>query len=150
MLGEAVIVYFLADGQVDFHNLSVTSKNFKHGRLRIGVRDEAKLLADYGDCGQQFAVPFSARCRLLSMKMAKLQRATLDLKMGSLRTTQMLLRYGMMRWRSPKPVSRAGADREAHEVIAQDLLAGQLTVKTEQSPDHHFQRRCSAGRDGTG
>ena len=46
---------------------------------QIGVRDEAKLLADYGDCGK----PVCCNTHLsemppVSMKMAKLQRATLD------------------------------------------------------------------------
>ena len=46
---------------------------------QIGVRDEAKLLADYGDCG----VPVCCNTHLVqmppvSMKMAKLQKATLD------------------------------------------------------------------------
>ncbi len=45
----------------------------------IGVRDEARLLADYGDCGK----PVCCNTHLqdmppVSMKMAKLQKATLD------------------------------------------------------------------------
>ena len=46
---------------------------------QIGVRDEAKLLADYGDCG----CPVCCNTHLVqmppvSMRMAKLQKATLD------------------------------------------------------------------------
>jgi cell fate regulator YaaT (PSP1 superfamily) len=46
---------------------------------QIGVRDEAKLLADYGDCG----LPICCATHLskmppVSMKMAKVQKATLD------------------------------------------------------------------------
>ena len=46
---------------------------------QIGVRDEAKLLADYGDCGK----PVCCNTHLsemppVSMRMAKLQKATLD------------------------------------------------------------------------
>ena len=46
---------------------------------QIGVRDEAKLLADYGDCGK----PVCCNTHLsemppVSMKMAKMQKATLD------------------------------------------------------------------------
>ena len=46
---------------------------------QIGVRDEAKLLADYGDCGK----PVCCNTHLnemppVSMKMAKIQKATLD------------------------------------------------------------------------
>ena len=46
---------------------------------QIGVRDEARLLADFGDCGK----PVCCNNHLVqmppvSMKMAKLQKATLD------------------------------------------------------------------------
>ncbi len=46
---------------------------------QIGSRDEAKLLADYGDCGK----PVCCNTHLsemppVSMKMAKVQKATLD------------------------------------------------------------------------
>ena len=46
---------------------------------QIGVRDEAKLMADYGDCGK----PVCCNTHLsqmppISMKMAKIQKSTLD------------------------------------------------------------------------
>jgi cell fate regulator YaaT (PSP1 superfamily) len=46
---------------------------------QIGVRDEAKLLADYGDCG----LPVCCNSHLVvmppvSMRMAKLQKSSLD------------------------------------------------------------------------
>src|SRR6202022_343644 len=46
---------------------------------QIGVRDEAKLLADYGDCGK----PVCCNTHLsemppVSMRMAKIQKTTLD------------------------------------------------------------------------
>src|SRR5437667_10431857 len=46
---------------------------------QIGVRDEAKLLADYGDCGK----PVCCNTHMsvmppVSMRMAKLQESTLD------------------------------------------------------------------------
>ena len=46
---------------------------------QIGARDEAKALADYGDCGK----PVCCNTHLssmppVSMRMAKLQKATLD------------------------------------------------------------------------
>ena len=46
---------------------------------QIGVRDEAKLLADYGDCGKAVCCnTHLAEMPPVSMKMAKLQKATLD------------------------------------------------------------------------
>lgn len=80
--GERIIVYYLADGRVDFRELVKRLAAEFHTRIemrQIGVRDEAKLLADYGDCGQ----PVCCNSHLVtippvSMKMAKLQKATLD------------------------------------------------------------------------
>ena len=80
--GERVVIYYLAEGRVDFRDLvKILAKEFQTRieMRQIGVRDEAKLLADYGDCGK----PVCCNTHLsemppVSMKMAKLQRATLD------------------------------------------------------------------------
>jgi cell fate regulator YaaT (PSP1 superfamily) len=80
--GERVIVYYLAENRVDFRELVRLLAAEFQTRIemrQIGVRDEAKLLADYGDCG----VPVCCNTHLVqmppvSMKMAKLQKATLD------------------------------------------------------------------------
>ncbi|MBN1590171.1 MAG: signal peptidase [Pirellulales bacterium] len=80
--GERIIVYYLADGRVDFRELVRMLAGEFQTRIemrQIGVRDEAKLMADYGDCGQ----PVCCNNHLtemppVSMKMAKLQKATLD------------------------------------------------------------------------
>ena len=80
--GERVVVYYLAEDRVDFRELvKALAKEFQTRieMRQIGVRDEAKLLADYGDCGK----PVCCNTHLsemppVSMKMAKLQRATLD------------------------------------------------------------------------
>ncbi len=79
---ERLVFYYLAENRVDFRELvKALAKSF-HTRIemrQIGVRDEAKLLADYGDCGK----PVCCNTHLkemppVSMKMAKLQKATLD------------------------------------------------------------------------
>ncbi len=80
--GERVIVYYLAEDRVDFRELVRQLASELQTRIemkQIGVRDEAKLLADYGDCGK----PVCCNTHLshmppVSMKMAKLQKATLD------------------------------------------------------------------------
>ncbi|MCX7700108.1 MAG: signal peptidase [Gemmataceae bacterium] len=80
--GERIIFYFLAENRVDFRELvKVLAREFQTRiELRqIGVRDEAKLLADYGDCGK----PVCCNTHMVamppvSMRMAKLQKATLD------------------------------------------------------------------------
>ncbi|MEM9659108.1 MAG: PSP1 domain-containing protein, partial [Planctomycetota bacterium] len=53
--GERVVVYYLAEGRVDFRQLVKNLAKEFQTRIemrQIGVRDEAKLLADYGDCGK--------------------------------------------------------------------------------------------------
>jgi len=80
--GERVVVYYLAENRVDFRELVRLLAGEFQTRIemrQIGVRDEAKLLADYGDCG----VPVCCNTHLIqmppvSMRMAKLQKATLD------------------------------------------------------------------------
>ena len=80
--GERIVVYYLAENRVDFRELVKLLAGEFQTRIemrQIGVRDEAKLLADYGDCGK----PVCCNTHLsemppVSMKMAKLQKATLD------------------------------------------------------------------------
>ena len=53
--GERVVFYFLAESRVDFRELVRSMAREFHTRIelrQIGVRDEARLKADYGDCGR--------------------------------------------------------------------------------------------------
>ena len=80
--GERIVIYYLSETRVDFRELLRTLAGEFQTRIemrQIGVRDEAKLLADYGDCG----CPVCCNTHLVqmppvSMRMAKLQKATLD------------------------------------------------------------------------
>ncbi len=80
--GERIIVYYLAEQRVDFRELvKLLAREFQTRieMRQIGVRDAARLLADYGDCGK----PVCCNTHLIaippvSMRMAKLQKATLD------------------------------------------------------------------------
>src|SRR5205807_2004576 len=80
--GERIVFYFLAEKRVDFRELVKDLARELRTRIemrQIGVRDEAKLLADYGDCGK----PVCCNTHMsvmppVSMRMAKLQKSTLD------------------------------------------------------------------------
>ena len=80
--GEHIVFYFLAEKRVDFRELVKDLARQYQTRIemrQIGVRDEAKLLADYGDCGK----PVCCNTHMsvmppVSMRMAKLQKSTLD------------------------------------------------------------------------
>ena len=95
--GERIVVYYLADGRVDFRELVRMLAGEFQTRIemrQIGVRDEAKLMADYGDCGKVVCCnTHLAQMPPVSMKMAKLQKATLDPTKisGPLRALEMLL-----------------------------------------------------------
>jgi cell fate regulator YaaT (PSP1 superfamily) len=139
---QRIVVYYVAEQRVDFRELVKILASMLSTRIemrQIGVRDEAKLLADYGDCGK----PVCCNTHLVkmppvSMKMAKLQKATLDPTKISGRCGRLkcCLRYEFdtydeiqkslpnVGWRI---VTRQGKAK----VIAQQILAEQLLVETE-------------------
>ncbi len=142
--GERLVVYFLADGRIDFRQLVRDLAKQFQTRIemrQIGVRDEAKLLADYGDCGQPICCAnFLSKMPPVSMKMAKLQKATLDPSKISGRCGRLkcCLRYEYDTYESlsrelPSPGSLVLTREGNVTVIAQDILSQQLTVKTEDN-----------------
>jgi cell fate regulator YaaT (PSP1 superfamily) len=80
--GERIVIYYLAESRVDFRELVKLLAGEFQTRIemrQIGVRDEAKLLADYGDCGCAVCCnTMLVQMPPVSMRMAKLQKATLD------------------------------------------------------------------------
>jgi cell fate regulator YaaT (PSP1 superfamily) len=80
--GERIVIYYLAETRVDFRELVRVLASEFQTRIemrQIGVRDEAKLLADFGDCGCAVCCnTHLAQMPPVSMRMAKLQKATLD------------------------------------------------------------------------
>jgi len=140
--GERAVVYFIADGRVDFRDLvKLLGREFQTRieMRQIGIRHEAKLLADFGDCGQEVCCSrFLSKMPPVSMKMAKLQRASLDPTKISGRCGRLkcCLRYEFETYESlAKELPSIGSEiltREGNcRVIAQDILAGQLIVTTD-------------------
>jgi cell fate regulator YaaT (PSP1 superfamily) len=142
--GERVVVYYLAEGRIDFRELVKSLANEFQTRIemrQIGVRDEAKLLADYGDCGK----PVCCNTHLsemppVSMKMAKLQRATLDPSKISGRCGRLkcCLRYEYDTYQElQRELPPIGADIITNtgraRVLAQEILAGQVLIETEDN-----------------
>lgn len=80
--GERLVFYYLAEKRVDFRELVKDLARVFRTRIemrQIGVRDEAKLLADYGDCGKPVCCnTHLSRMPPVSMRMAKIQKTTLD------------------------------------------------------------------------
>lgn len=80
--GERIIFYFMSDGRVDFRELVKRIAQEYQTRIemrQIGSRDEAKLLGDMESCGQQCCCQrFLKNLKPVNMRMAKMQKATLD------------------------------------------------------------------------
>lgn len=80
--GERIIFYFMADTRVDFRELVKKLAQEYQTRIemrQIGSRDEAKLLGDVESCGQQCCCKrFLKVLKPVNMRMAKMQKATLD------------------------------------------------------------------------
>lgn len=140
--GERVIVYYLAEQRIDFRELvkSLASEFQTRIEMRqIGVRDEAKLLADYGDCGK----PVCCNTHLtsmppVSMKMAKIQKATLDPTKISGRCGRLkcCLRYEYDTYEElQKELPKVGAQVVTRtgqaRVLGHEILAQQILVETE-------------------
>ena len=80
--GERIIVYFTSEGRVDFRELVRRLAKEYQTRIelrQIGSRDEARLSGDYETCGQECCCRrFLKILAPVNMRMAKLQKATLD------------------------------------------------------------------------
>ena len=140
--GERLIFYYLAEERVDFRELvKALAKRFnmRIEMRQIGIRDEAKLLADYGDCGQPVCCnTFLREMPPVSMKMAKLQKATLDPNKISGRCGRLkcCLRYEYDTYEDlQRELPPIGAEivttKGRAKVLAQEILAGQVLVQME-------------------
>jgi cell fate regulator YaaT (PSP1 superfamily) len=80
--GERVIFYFIAAERVDFRDLVKKLAREYQSRIemrQVGARDEARLLGDMETCGQECCcIRFLRALKPVNMRMAKLQKATLD------------------------------------------------------------------------
>ncbi|MGO9813973.1 MAG: stage 0 sporulation family protein [Isosphaeraceae bacterium] len=139
---ERIVFYYLAEKRVDFRELVKDLARALRTRIemrQIGVRDEAKLLADYGDCGK----PVCCNTHLtamppVSMKMAKLQKTTLDPAKISGRCGRLkcCLRYEFDTYRDlerqlPAFGSQVVTSKGRGRVVGQEILAQKLVLEFE-------------------
>jgi cell fate regulator YaaT (PSP1 superfamily) len=140
--GERIIFYFLAEKRVDFRELVKDLAREYRTRIemrQIGVRDEAKLLADYGDCGKPVCCnTHMAVMPPVSMRMAKLQKSTLDPSKISGRCGRLkcCLRfeqdvYEEFQRELPAIGSRVLTGKGQGRVLAQEILARKVLVEFE-------------------
>jgi cell fate regulator YaaT (PSP1 superfamily) len=142
--GERIIFYFLAEKRVDFRELVKDLAREYQTRIemrQIGVRDEAKLLADYGDCGK----PVCCNTHMVtmppvSMRMAKLQKSTLDPSKISGRCGRLkcCLRfeqdvYEEFQKQLPPVGARVLTRKGQGRILAQEVLARKVLVEFEDN-----------------
>jgi cell fate regulator YaaT (PSP1 superfamily) len=142
--GERLVFYYLAESRVDFRELVKALASRYRTRIemrQIGIRDEAKLLADYGDCGKPVCCNTHLReMPPVSMKMAKLQKATLDPTKISGRCGRLkcCLRYEYdtyveFKRELPNVGSLVVTKQGKGKVISQEILAKKLLVLFEDN-----------------
>ncbi|TWT45466.1 hypothetical protein RAS1_18910 [Phycisphaerae bacterium RAS1] len=144
--GDRIVFYFRSDQRVDFRQL--VRELARHHRTRIemrqvGARDEARLVADYEICGRECCCKnFLKKLRPVNMKMAKVQKSTLDPSKVSGRCGRLrcCLRYeheGYEALMAKLPPMNARVQTEYGEavVIDRQILTQLLLVRTLDNRD---------------
>ena len=120
--GERLIFHFMSEDRVDFREFVRLLAKEYHTRIemhQVGARDEARLVADYEICGRECCCKnFLKKLRQVNMKMAKLQKATLDPSKVSGRCGRLrcCLRY----------------EHEGYEELNKKLPRGGSRIRTER------------------
>ncbi len=140
--GERIVFYFRSPTRIDFRQL--VKELAQHYRTRIemrqvGARDEARLVADYEICGRECCCKnFLKKLRPVNMKMAKLQKSTLDPSKVSGRCGRLrcCLRYEHVGYeelagRLPRPGSRVDTAFGAGTVVDRHVLTQLVAIRTD-------------------
>ena len=140
--GERLVFFFLAEKRIDFRELVKSMAREFQTRIelrQVGIRDEAKLLADYGDCGK----PVCCNTHMLamppvSMRMAKVQKSTLDPSKISGRCGRLkcCLRFEQDVYEEflkelPNVGTRVVTKSGQGRVLAQEILARRVLIEYE-------------------
>lgn len=140
--GERIVFYFRSEERVDFRDL--VRELAAHYRTRIemrqvGARDEARAIADYEICGRECCCKnFLKKLRPVTMRMAKLQKSTLDPSKVSGRCGRLrcCLRYEhesyeAMNARLPRLGTRVETEFGSATVVDRQILTQLLLVRTD-------------------
>lgn len=140
--GERIIFYFLSEGRVDFRELVRDLAREFQTRIemrQVGARDEARLIADFETCGRECCCKnFLKTLKPITMKMAKMQKATLDPSKVSGRCGRLkcCLRYEQDTYeeldrRLPRMGARIHCGQGEGFVIDRQILTQLILVETE-------------------
>ena len=146
---ERIVVYYVADGRVDFRELVRALAAEFQTRIemkQIGVRDEMKLRDCVGDCGRELCCSsFLTSMPPVAMRMAKIQKATLDPTKVSGRCGRLkcCLRfefetYDELLEQTPPLEAIVETPQGQGLVVAQELLAQRVVVCLENGAHASF------------
>ena len=141
-----ILLYFTADGRVDFRELVKDLAGVFRTRIelrQIGVRDESKKGGGLGICGRPYSCnTFLGDFQPVSIKMAKEQSLSLSpVKIsGTCGRLMCCLKYEQEAYEhllrvTPKNGAIVDTDEGRGTVIDFNLLTGMLTVSLEKKPD---------------
>ncbi len=142
--GDRLTYYFASEDRVDFRELVSLLAAEQRTRIdmrQVGARDEARLTADYERCGQHCCCKqFLKVLKPVSMKSAKIQKATLDPLKISGRCGRLMccLRYedetyDELRKRLPRKKSRVLTPDGWGLVMDSQILTQLVLVKLEET-----------------
>jgi len=142
---ERVFIYYQSEQRLEFRELGRLVSEDIRTRVefrQVGARDEARLTADYEKCGQHCCCKnFLKVLKPVSMKSAKIQKATLDPLKISGRCGRLMccLRYEdetyeTLRKKLPKKKTRVGTPEGDGTVIDGQILT-QLVLVRMDNPD---------------
>lgn len=135
-----VIIYFTADGRVDFRALVRDLASVLKTRIelrQIGVRDEAKLLGGIGICGREFCCSsFLTEFEPVSIRIAKEQNLSLNPSKisGACGRLMCCLRYEEEAYKelnriTPQQGHRVSTELGDGVVVDSNVLSGNLQIK---------------------
>ncbi len=147
--GGKVIVYFTADGRVDFRELVKDLVQRFRTRIemrQIGVRHQAKMVGGLGNCGRQLCcTSFLVNFDPVSIKMAKEQNLSLNPTKisGMCGRLMCCLSYEYQYYESarrgiPKVGKRIKIEQEEGKVIRQNVLRRKLTVLLDSGEEREI------------
>jgi cell fate regulator YaaT (PSP1 superfamily) len=140
--GERIVFYFVAEGRIDFRELVKRLAKEYQTRIelrQIGSRDQSRLVVDYETCGLECCCRrFLWILKPVNMKMAKLQKATLDPAKisGHCGRLKCCLRYEdetymELRKRLPRKNTLVKCANRQGKVVDVQILAQRVVVQTE-------------------
>ena len=140
--GERIVFYFCSPARVDFRQLVKELAQRYRTRIemrQVGARDEARLVADYEVCGRECCCRnFLKKLRPVNMKMAKLQKSTLDPskvsgRCGRLRCCLRYEHFGYeeLAGRLPRIGSRVGTDDGPATVVDRQVLTQLVLLRAD-------------------